>query len=463
MHLSIEGRSMSIPPIRILLAEYVPSLNKGELAILNGVLQTFSMLDKVEVTVFSLNPEIDRTLYPSSVKAIDLGRNLHLRSPLYGQSEIYLWWASFFAAVQHLMFICLYQLLGRRALGIMGEPLWKTYYDYDVFIVCHDEVDCVNGAFLKFSPIYISVLARVLGKPVVFYANGTTDFTNEVWIWRLRTRRLWRLLARYVSTFVTLITVRDEDTFYYLKNLSHNRVPIYYTADPAFLLSSAGEEKTKQIMMREKIERNGRLLIGVAMTYEVLSEAFNDKSGAISKYKRAVKEIASFLDRLTEEANSLVVFIPHSVELGSRDDRVVARDICRVMTNKKPVRAITNDYTPEELKALIGQLDVLVTCRIHAAISALSMGVPSFVITRSWDKRAENIIGKMARQERWIYDVRNLDSDDLFCFVSQLLDVSSKIREDLPPIIGRIRERALLNGVLLRSMLNSRKTTHSHY
>jgi len=55
--------------VRILIAEGVPSLNKGELAILVGMLKTFEALGKVEVSIFSHYPSADKERYPKSAPA----------------------------------------------------------------------------------------------------------------------------------------------------------------------------------------------------------------------------------------------------------------------------------------------------------------------------------------------------------------------------------------------------------
>lgn len=451
---------MTNTPVKILVAEFIPSFNKGELAILNGMLKSFEALGEVEVAVFSFYPEIDRTRYPHSIKMIDVGYNLYLKNLSYNRSKVYNEWAIFFAALQHLLFMFLYRVLGKKALKLMDKPLWKIYCEYDVFIICTDEVDCVNGSSLKFSPLYISWLAKTLRKPIVFYANGTTQFTSEIWIWRLHTRRLWKILARYILSIVDLITVREEGTLHYFKEITSGKVPIYLTADPAFLLSPVNQKRVKEIMLNEKIEKNENPLVGVAMTYDVLSKAFKSELNPAIKYKKAVKEIARFLDKLIEEFNSTIVFVPHSIEPYSyRDDRIVAKDIHRLMLNKRMTRVITKEYSAEELKGLFGQLDLLISCRVHAAIGALSMGTPSCIVARPWDRRAYNIIAKMVKQEKWIYNVENLNADKLFVLITDLLKASDKIRKDLPSIVSSVKEQALLNGMLLKSLLNYRLKT----
>ena len=448
-------------PVRILLAEFFPSFNKGELAILNGILKSFEVLGEVEVAIFSFYPEIDRSRYPCGVKLIDVGSSLYFRNLPYNRSKAYASLACLFAGLQHFLFMFLYAIIGKKTLKFMYKPLWEIYCQSDVFILCTDEVDCVNGSALKFSPLYISWLAKTLRKPIVFYANGTTQSTSEIWIWKFHTRRLWRFLANHLLSIVDLVTVREEGTFFYFKEITGGKVPIYLTADPAFLCCPVTQGRVKEILLDEKIEGNERSLIGVGMTYGVLSNAFKGELESEINYRRAIKEIARLLDRLIGGFNSTIVFVPHSIEAqGYRDDRIVAKDIYGSMVNKHMVKLITKEYSAEELKGLLGQLDLLISCRCHAAIGALSMGTPTLVLSHPLDRRIYNIVGKMVKQEKWIYNVENLNPDELFALASNLLQACGEIREVLPSIVDSVKEKALLNGKLLRALLDSRlKTT----
>ena len=439
---------------KVLIAEYVPSHNKGELAILNGILETLKMLGKVEVYIFSIYPALDRARYPREVRIIDMKQNLCLKK-LNIKSKVNIMWASFVAMLQHILFAILYATIRKRSLKIMNKPLWQAYCECDVILICHDEVDCVNGVFFQFSPVYISLLAKTLRKPIVIFANGTTRLTSQVWIWKFHSKRLWKILAKYVLKSADLITVRDEETLLLFKEISCNKLHIYFTADPAILLSPADNKKIKEIMLDEEIRRDNGPLVGVALSREVLSEAFKSKVNSALRYKKAIEEIARLLDRLINEMNFTVIFIPHSVE-PHRDDRVVARDIYQLMRNRHKAKVINREYSPQELKGLIGQLDLLITSRVHAAINALSMLVPSFIFTRSWDRRAYNIIGKMLNQRKWIYEIENLNVNKIVALIAELLNSRKKIRKDLAIAVQYMKEKALFNGKLLKAILKTR-------
>ncbi len=433
--------------MRVLIAEWVPSLNKGELAILIGMLKTFEALGKVEVSIFSFYPSLDKERYPKNVKIIDVGSDLYLGNSLPERSRLFRVGASLFAVFQHFFFILLCKILGKGVSRVTNKAIWREYCESDVIIICHDQVSCVSGFILIFSPIYITLLAKALHKPIVIYANGTHNFG----------RKIWKILATYVLNNVDLITVRDEESFSYLKEIVWHKERIHLTGDPAILLPSANPEKVKNIIHEENIDKNDGLLVGAAISREVLSNAFQKHTNPATRYKKAITEIARVFDRLVENFQATIVFIPHCIEpYQHRDDRVVAKEIYDIMKNKHKARIIVKEYSPEELKGLMAEFDLFISSRVHSVIGALSMGTPSCTLTRSSDKRAYGLIGKMLKQEEWIYNVENLNTDRLFARVTDLLSASDKIRKNLPSIINIVKEKALLNGKLLKALLDSR-------
>jgi len=433
--------------VRVLIAEWVPSLNKGELAILIGMLKTFETLGKVEVSIFSYYPSVDKERYPKNVKVMDVGSDLYLGNSLPEGSGLVNVRVFLFSALQHFFFTLLSKILGKKALRVMNKAIWREYCRSDIIIICHDQVSCVGGFILFLSPVYITLLAKALHKPIIIYANGTHDFV----------RKIWKILAKYVLNNVDLITVRDEESFLYLKEFVWNKERIHLTGDPAILLPSVNPEKVKHIIHEENIDKNDGLLVGAAISREVLSNAFQRHTNPATRYKKAIKEIARVFDRLVESFQATIVFIPQCIEPYARaDDRIVAKEIYNIMKNKPKARILIKEYSPEELKGLMAEFDLFISARVHSVISALSMGVPSYTLARSSDRRAYGLIGKMLKQGEWIYNVENLNADRLFASVTDWLSASDKIRENLPPIISSAKEKALLNGKLLKALLDSR-------
>ena len=211
-------------------------------------------------------------------------------------------------------------------------------------------------------------------------------------------------------------------------------------------------------MREENLKKNNRLLIGVTISYEMLMKANQGNLPPNEKYKISIFKISKIFDRLIEYCHAVIIFIPHCIEpYSKRDDREVAKEICKNMKKKHQTRILTNEYSPEELKGIIGEFNIFIGTRIHSVIAALSMNVPSIVLTGSSDDRAYGLIGKMLKQEKWIYNIENLDCNALFLMITKLLYFSDNIRKSLPYIINDVKKKALFNGILLKELINSRK------
>ncbi|MCK5022826.1 MAG: hypothetical protein KAS04_01500, partial [Candidatus Aenigmarchaeota archaeon] len=102
--------------VKIFIAENVPSLNKGEMTILEGMLESFKILGKVEVTMLSDLPDIDQLRYGTKVNIIDAKKALCLPDELIGHHQVVKIFVSFLFLFQHLLFLLLYKISGSKAL-----------------------------------------------------------------------------------------------------------------------------------------------------------------------------------------------------------------------------------------------------------------------------------------------------------------------------------------------------------
>jgi polysaccharide pyruvyl transferase WcaK-like protein len=405
------------------------------------MIRTFDLLDDYELAAFSFAPHLDSERYPKKVRIVDVSRDLHLGQNILDKNIISFLKAFIFSLVWHSIFILLCMIFGTRARRFMKKPIWSAYCDSDVYIICHNGVNCVHGFVLPFSPIYITLIGRILKKPVVIYGNGTSNLK----------RKLWERIAAKVLESVSLITIRDETTYKYLGTVSPNLSHMYLTGDPAVLVEPVTSATSKMIMDAENIPNSGQPLIGVTMTNATLSNSGQSPQD----YKRVVSEYARFFDDLIDTLQSIVIFIPHSIEFyNAKDDRKVAHLIHDSMRNKSSVRVIENEYTTEELKGLMGEFDLIVGARIHSVIGALTVKVPSLTLATSTDERATGLVGGLLGQKQWIHRVEKLNAADLLSHTLALWTRRDDIRISLTPIVEKARRKAMLNGILLSALLN---------
>lgn len=412
------------------------------------MLKTFKILGEVEVSIFSLDPQIDKGRYPQNVKIIDVGKDLFIGEKLPEKSFLFHVLASIFAMLQHIVFCILYIIIGNNVLKIINRRLWKEYCRCDVIIICHNQESIVFGLkMLFFFPIYITLLAKTLGKPVVIYANGTCKVKN----------RLWKILAKFILNNVDLITVREIETYKYLRNISGDKSRIHLTADPAVLLSPVDYDRVRCIMIDEKINESEGLLIGMTLTRNLFLDTYKELRNPQERYEKAIVQMARLVNYLVNNLQATIIFIPHCIQpYKQKDDREVAKKIYNLIENKKKVVLMTKEYLPEEMKGLIGVVTIFIGGRIHSVISALSMGVPSITLTRSSDLRAQGMIGKMFKQEEWVLEIEELEFDKFLSKINTLLSIRNELSEKLKLQTSFLEEKALLNGKLIKALLDSR-------
>jgi len=168
--------------VKILIADEFPSMNKGELAILQGMLQTFKVLNRqTKVTVFSFHPNLDKTRYPEDIYLINIPKNLHLIENVSERKDITVI-NGLISIVQHFLFYLIYFAFGRISLKLFKGSLWRAYLECDVIITCHDQESVLIGPkTLPFLPLYLTFLTRSLKKLLVIYGNGTNKFKRKIW------------------------------------------------------------------------------------------------------------------------------------------------------------------------------------------------------------------------------------------------------------------------------------------
>lgn len=197
-------------------------------------------------------------------------------------------------------------------------------------------------------PYYISVvaLAKLLGKPVIFYAQGVGPIN----------RAFSKSLMRLVGNRVDLITLRDQDSASYLENLGVDRPPLVITSDPVFSLQAEPTDYTSMAVLLREMGLEKQMLVGVALR----------PWAALEGYQEA---LAQTLDGLAKKGYR-ILFIP----MAHPEDIPAAQKVMHLM-NSAPL-LLEKPLSAREHLALIARLHLMIGMRLHALIFAASQGVP---------------------------------------------------------------------------------------
>lgn len=203
----------------------------------------------------------------------------------------------------------------------------------------------VTGWQSLFYYLGIVLLARLLRKPVVIYAQGLGPLTHPFSRW---------LTGRVLNT-VQLITLRDSESRKLLEELNVRRPQVYVTADPVLGLEpgdldlSSGEKKWHDLG-----------LTGPAIGISVRPWPGTEGCWPV---------LARVADKLVDEGWQ-VVFIPFQFP----GDVEACRQVARLMQNRSVVIKENMDF--KTIMGLIGRMQFLIGMRLHALILAAVMGIP---------------------------------------------------------------------------------------
>jgi polysaccharide pyruvyl transferase WcaK-like protein len=429
--------------VKIFIAENIPSLNKGEETILDGMMESFKLVGDVTVTMLSGVPNIDAQNYGSRVRVLDF----KIVDRDYAGNQLL---ASIRVLLRHLVFMALYLICHENVLRIMRGDLWKEYLNADVIIIGHDGTFGMGGHFacpFILYPIYIPYIMKAIGKKVVLYGGSINQLE--------RYYSLKRYLYKLALKKIDLVTLREQYSFGFLEQLHVGHRRAYVTADLAYLMDVATQDSVDAILSKENIRAADLPLLGITVTREVACLAFRSM-GEDESYRNHNLILAGVIDRLIEELGVTIVFLPHCIGYGDeRDDRLIARDIYRECRNQGKIRLIENEYTARELKGLMCRCGMLVGERIHSVINAMSACVPVLTIARKIDNR-RGIIEMVNKDYKIIY-ASNLSADILYDSIKDIWDNRDVLIADLRSRMPEIRENALRNGRYLKELATDAK------
>lgn len=332
-----------------------------------------------------------------------------------------------------------------RATRKLGLPPKGVFQESD--IVLDLNTDALHDHYGIFFPLWALsniLLGLMAGKPLVVWGAGIGTFD----------RRVTRTLAKRVLDRVAMILAREDVTKEYLKALGIRRPRIYVTADHAFLVEPAPAERIVEIMADEGIVSDGTPLVGVSLSQLIPRYAFPGILGSEEKHRAYVEVMTKTVDYLTDELDARVVLVPHSI-VAFEDDRIVSGELYERVERRDRVVLLRGEYMADELKGIIGMCSLFVGCRMHATIASTSMGVPTVAVV--YGQKSHGIIGHMMGQEACVVQIGGHDpdqlTDELRAKLSGAWANREAIREELRVRAKAAKERARLNGTLIRDLL----------
>lgn len=408
--------------VKILVTGAYCVLNKGDAALrLGGLPHIKEFIPDAEFTIMTLFPEIDSKIYKDGdvVKAID--------SPLRAAEAIArcsLW------RIFHDYMTLRYDLIDKLLNMEEIDRYIKSDIVVDISGDSISEVTGFRGTVYHFLHLW---MALALNKPTIVYAQSVGPF------------KFIKPFAKCILNKVDLITLRGKRSCDYLQDIDINKPPIYLTADLAFLMNPAPEERINEIFSNYNIK--GDTFVGISIS-DWISKYYGSYSGF-------AELMAKVVDYIIEKFGAMVMLIPHVTGPKKEfDDRVFAAEVYKLIKNKDRTIFIKDDYTPQEMKGIIGRCDLFIGARMHACIGALSMCVPTINI--SYHHKSNDIMA-MFGLEKNVLSAQELSLDSFIFVINDTWVQRIEIKEMLLSRIDEIKKRAMLNAEHLSNFLRQNK------
>lgn len=405
--------------------------NKGSASAIKSAVRSLRGFSSAEVYLLTAFPEFDSR--QCEVETLGYPTQSSGRFA-YGRKVLGILLCFMLAVLHRLFKIDINWLINIDKIGLL-----QTYGQADIIVFCStDIISDTYGIMMLIQSLKDISLCALLKKPIVINATQIGPFRKGL------SGKINILLIGLVLNKVNLITVRDHFSARSLRIMNINRPQIHITADPAFLLHQASTERTKSILEQEGIS-SAKPLIGInasALIYRYWKGT--DLEEKLENYLELISKIAIYA---VEELNATVILLPHVFEWRTKnDDRIINERILQRVGHKKKIKQITQEYGPEELRAIIGRLDLLVSTRMHPIIHAISMHTPVVGIDYTF-KTTE--LMKRVDQQQYVCQIATVDYDELKSKICNAYNNRNKIRQILKEKSKIMRKQAFLNAKLI--------------
>ena len=265
----------------------------------------------------------------------------------------------------------------------------------------------------------IIVLAFLAHRPVMLYAQGIGPIEG---FWA-------RTMMRLVGNGVRLITVRDHGSLAELADMGICRPKIVETADPVLAINPVSKDAGWQVLQWNGVT-DGKPLVGISVR----------EWKGWQRYKEAFAETA---DRIAVELGADIVFLPMQYP----EDVKTAETIAPMM--KQEAVILDGEFSTAELLSLVGNMDLLLSIRLHALIFAGVMGVP--LVGVSYDPKIDRFLDSIG--EIPAAKLATITADELMAEVRRKWEARETFREKNAALLRGLRKLSFQNAELAVEIL----------
>lgn len=430
--------------LNVVIPEPIPSLNKGEAAILRGLQEYINVYGENKLTIYSPSSWIDndRKRYESEFNVVG-GCDLWDSANNFLENPITRHRTHFFKTWGKLIVFSLITIVSKKLAGLLvKDDLFNSLANADLIVVGHD-------GMLSYNHFWVVLSAKIMRRPIAILGSGT-DAGKRHKKWRLRK------FLQYVIDNSIICTVRDSHTREYLiaNDISPEKVHLF--PDPAVLMKPSDSERVKELMKTEKIPNcSEKPLFGLIPVRGgvVFDNSFSSETNIDRKHSLRVQLWVDIILHLFEITNAHFVLLPHCIGPGIMfDDRRMNRDVYdAIPEGKERITIINNEYSESELKGLMKNCEFVLGERAHGLIGSFSIGTPLVALTVKEDLRMHYIINNMFKRKT--FNLNNPDADELKNLLTEEWNNRKVTASQMISVVKDVHEEALEAARMLKESI----------
>lgn len=311
--------------------------------------------------------------------------------------------------------------IGRRLKGLID--IYKLLRKKQLFILGGGGL--LQDYTKRVVPYWLSrvVIAKLAMTPVMYYAQG---------IGPLKTPKA-RKLVKIISNHVKYITLRDYSSEQLLKEIGVSKPKIEVTADPALAIKIISDGK--KILKQEGIVLdNDKIKIGIS-----LRSWKNDE--------RYLPILINSLNKLKAKYDIQYVFFPFQY---GKDESVSERVLATMAGEDSTI--VKGHYKPEQIAAMLKEMDGVITMRLHALILSSISRTPAFALC--YDPKVKNFMERIGIK-RFYFAVENigLQEDKFKLLLLEWINERENISKHMDEYVENMTLQAERNAEIVQELL----------
>jgi len=311
--------------------------------------------------------------------------------------------------------------------GFYRSEILTTMKNCDLVVSCSDENFKEAASYLPlnmywiltwwsmlFSRTWDILVAKYYSKPVVMFPNSVGPFRTFV----------GRMMSRFALNGCNIILIRDSISYRIVESLGIE-TPKVLTFDTTWTFKSANSSNVKV---------NCRPCIGVSLGF--YAQVFSDE-----EIRKQVVAYAEAFDEVIQRFGCHIILMPHYISGLRYDDLEISKMVMEKMKSKDNVELVEVE-TVDKFKSFLGEMDLVISAKMHPAVLALSEGVPTLCI--AYDHKQTGLFNSLDMSE-CILPIYEFSREKLLAKINYVWNNSEAIKAGLTlrvPMIQRSVEEA---------------------